>query len=351
MFNTKFCTKCGSKEVDPSTLYCTRCGEPLKKEPAAKPTNQWTDEAIDAATSFINQANSGLTGWGRWIAGIVLIIVVWQVIGNIPLLITCGYLEESQMRQFSCSNYIITGDSPILNFVLTNYGFIIGIIGIWVTLKFIRRKTLTQVITGRQSFDYNRTLYAILVGICIFTALFLFQLVVSQSSFSFQSPRPWEYLLFFMFAIVLVPYQCAFEEIFFRGYLMQGISLITRNKYLIVGLSSLIFMIPHLLNPEPYEYGFFGYILTLLVLGAAFGLITLLDGGIELAVGMHAINNLWLYLIASTETSVIDGLALFEVPMEYGFVPFALFIFYQLIYIAVLNRKYKWFEWRKLVGV
>ena len=132
---------------------------------------------------------------------------------------------------------------------------------------------------------------------------------------------------------------------------MQGISLITRNKYLIVGLSSLIFMIPHLLNPEPYEYGFFGYILTLLVLGAAFGLITLLDGGIELAVGMHAINNLWLYLIASTETSVIDGLALFEVPMEYGFVPFALFIFYQLIYIAVLNRKYKWFEWRKLVGV
>ena len=46
------------------------------------------------------------------------------------------------------------------------------------------------------------------------------------------------------------------------------------------------------------------------------GLITLLDGGLELAIGFHTMNNLWSFLIVGLETSVISTPALFILSIE-----------------------------------
>jgi len=56
-------------------------------------------------------------------------------------------------------------------------------------------------------------------------------------------------------SILLTPIQCAAEELVFRGYAMQGLALLTRRPALIAVGCSIVFALPHLLNPEVHQYG------------------------------------------------------------------------------------------------
>ena len=86
----------------------------------------------------------------------------------------------------------------------------------------------------------------------------------------FQSPDVWEYTTFFMFAVVLIAFQAGFEEVFFRGYLMQGFALLTRNKVTLALATAIVFALPHLPNPEPWEYGVVPYVAQIMSLGVLF---------------------------------------------------------------------------------
>ena len=303
---------------------------------------------IGAAERFYLNASLGRNGWWRWGFGFVGIILIWQGIGAIPWLVACQYLRGAQTLNFSCDGVTISGDSLVPHFVLSFYPFIIGIIGVWLAVKLLHRKDLTHVVTGRASFDYNRTVYAILIGLILYSGWFLVGVAVFQDEIRFQAPNFWEYLTFFLFAIVLVPYQAGFEEVFFRGYILQRFILLGRSKWFLVSASAVVFVLPHLLNPEPWAYGPVPYILSLLLFGAFVTVITLLDGGIELAVGYHALNNLFITLVSNTEVSAVQTPSLFVVPIgKYELVPGLLMeVAIYALAVLIFNLKYGWFRWR-----
>ena len=231
------------------------------------------------------------------------------------------------------------------------YPFIVGIFGVWLAVRWFHKKDLTPVLTGRSSFDYSRVLFAIFVGLIVIFAGFLAGVFFAGDQIAFQAPNPWVYVIFFMLAVVLIPYQAGFEEVFFRGYILQGVSLLTRRKWVLVLVVGVLFTLPHLANPEPWEYGVASYVASLLIAGAFYALLTLLDGGIELAVGHHAINNIFIALVANTQSTAIPSPSLFlYADVEYSLFPGA---FVELIGLAValalLNLRYKWFNYA-LVG-
>lgn len=298
---------------------------------------------------FFRNASLGSNAWWRWTLGIIAIILIWMGIGAIPWLVACQYLRESGPANFSCDGVTISGDSAVPEFVLSIYPFVIGIIGVWLTVKLLHRKSMTQVVTGRTTFDYNRVLFAMGVGACLYLASFLVELLVVRAELRFQAPNPWEYLTFLLFAIVLIPYQAAFEEIFFRGYLLQRLVRFSKNRTFLVAMSSLLFVLPHLPNPEPWAYGVVPYVVFLLMIGGFLTLVTVLDGGIELAVGYHALNNLLISLVANTEVSVLESPALFVVPIDrYELFPavFVELVVYSLA-LLVFNHKYRCFRLRR----
>ena len=231
---------------------------------------------------------------------------MWQAVGAIPFFTVCEYLQNIEITQFQCDGTQITGDSVLLDYLLSNYMFIIGIIGIWIVVRVLHKKTLTQVVTGRKTFDYNRVVYAIWVGFLLHSALLILDVLFIHTEITFRSPSFSEYITFFLFAVILTTYQAGFEEIFFRGYLLQGLSLIARNRVVITIVSSVLFVLPHLANPEPFEYGFAPYATSLFMFALFMTVIVLVDGGIELAIGYHALNNLWIGLIANTEVTVLQ---------------------------------------------
>ena len=153
-------------------------------------------------------------------------------------------------------------------------------------------------------------------------------------------------LVITLMAIALVPIQAGLEEVFFRGYLMQGFSLLIKSRLALLIVTSSIFASLHLMNPEPWSYGLLPYIVSVFLVGLFMGLITLVDGGVELAIGVHIANNLWVHLIVGLEESIIPSSSLFiadqkEFEMMSTILP-------SLIQYGILTGmfavKYKWFQ-------
>ena len=305
------------------------------------------------ADQFLRNAKSGFNRWWVWIVGIVSIVVIWMGIGAIPSLASCEFVKSADLVDFTCDDSIIEGASTLPAFVLSMYGFVLAMIGIWIVVRLLHKKPLTAMLTARPRFDYNRVLFAMLVGLVVFGTPTLLLAALGSEVIVFQSPDVWDYTTFFMFAVVLIAFQAGFEEVFFRGYLMQGFALLTRNKVTLALATAIVFALPHLPNPEPWEYGVVPYVTQIMSLGVLFALLTLLDGGIELAAGIHVINNLVYTLLATTSVSAIQTPALFLVDIdEYQLIPDILVLWLTFaIVLAILNRKYKWFSYRQLVPI
>jgi hypothetical protein len=119
--------------------------------------------------------------------------------------------------------------------------------------------------------------------------------------FTFQAR---EFFLFLPFALVLTPLQASAEELLFRGYIMQGVGRLVSNRLTVALASAVLFMLPHLLNPEAHLDPVL-MPLTYLSMGLFMALITLRDNSLELAMGAHSANNLFTFLFANYEGSAM----------------------------------------------
>ncbi len=321
------------------------------------------------ADQFFLNASLGLIRWRRWVSGVIAIIAIWQILGiilpfiaiiaiaivlgsTLPVAAWCEDLRAANIYGLTCDDLTSMADSQLSEFVLLNSTFVVGLIGVWIVVKLIHKKRLTQVVTGRTSFDYSRVLYAMPVGLFISLMGLLIMRFILQVEMTFRAPSLWEYLPFALFALVLTPLQAGFEEVFFRGYILQGLILLTRNKLVLALATAMVFVLPHLPNPEPWAYGVGWYVLEIMSIGILFAILTLLDGGIELAVGFHAMNNLFIGLIANLEVSVLETPSLFVIHLDPASLPssFLLNVCSSALAVAIFNQKYKWFTypWSKL---
>jgi hypothetical protein len=162
------------------------------------------------------------------------------------------------------------------------------------------------------------------------------------------------FLILCLVAIIFIPLQTSFEEYLFRGYLMQGIGVVTRRKWIPLISTSLIFGLLHIANPEIEQLG---YILMVYYIGTGLflGIITLMDEGMELALGFHAANNLFTALLVTADWTAFQTHSIFKdisEPETAGF--FDVFMPVLIVFPIVLfifSKKYKWTNWNdKLFG-
>ncbi|WP_431191053.1 CPBP family intramembrane glutamic endopeptidase [Leptolyngbya subtilissima] len=115
-------------------------------------------------------------------------------------------------------------------------------------------------------------------------------------------------------ALVLTAIQTTTEELFFRGYIVQGASLVWTNRVFLALVPAVIFTLPHLLNPEAITGGwltvFFNYFL---VPGLVWTVVSLIDGTTELAIGVHFANNIGGSLLMGVAGNAVNASVLFTV--------------------------------------
>ncbi|MFT5076605.1 MAG: membrane protease YdiL (CAAX protease family) [Saprospiraceae bacterium] len=291
----------------------------------------------------------------RYLVGTLLIFLVgWQFIGVVPLSIV-SFLKAVSLEEFMEAS--LTGFASLypaksnLYLFLMLTTFIGGFIVLLFAVKFLHNQSFKQLTTSRKKIDWGRIGFGFGLIAIISIAFTLLDYNSNPENYVFQFEVV-PFLIMALIAIVFIPIQTSFEEYFFRGYLMQGIGVLARNKWVPLLITSLIFGGLHFFNPEVERLGnivMIYYIGT----GLFLGIITLMDEGMELALGFHAGNNLIAVLLVTADWTVFQTnsiLSDISEPTTGIEVIIPVVVFYPIL-IAIMAWKYKWTNWsEKLLG-
>jgi len=247
-----------------------------------------------------------------------LAFMAGNTIGAIPLSIVLlskifehGIENFSSVNLFSKSSLEMMDISTNLFLVLMIIPFIFCLITLILLIKAFNKKNLKEIINGTNRIRWNRIAWGagawlVLLAVYLFIDYLIYPFNY-KLQFDFSTFIPLSFI-----SLLLLPLQTSFEELSFRGYLAQGIAGSTGSRWLALIIPSIIFGLLHGLNPEVEEYGFWIMMPNYIFIGLIFGLTSILDDGIEIAIGLHAANNIFLSVFVTSHSSTLQTAAVFE---------------------------------------
>lgn len=228
--------------------------------------------------------------------------------------------------------------------MLIPFAFFLGMLFIW--WKFIHKYSVTQLTTSRRKIDWKRIGFSFGVWTLINLALTAVSYFMDPESFQFQFNAQ-SFIILLVIAVIFIPIQTSFEEYFFRGYFMQFTAFVSKNKGIALFLSSVVFGLMHISNPEVSDMGL-SIMIFYIGCGFLLGIMTLMDDGLELALGFHAANNLIGALLITSDTAVFqtDALFLFKGTSNIWELLIQVFIIFPIL-LYVFSKKYNWTNWKQ----
>lgn len=243
---------------------------------------------------------------------------------------------------------------PILNLLINLAPFVVLVILLILLVVFLHHRSFISLTTARKKIDFSRIAFA--AGLIITITLVMFAvgyaLAPEEVAWNF---KPLKFFILVLVSLLLFPFQIGFEEYLFRGYLMQQVGILVKNRWFPLLLTSVLFGLLHSANPEVAEMGYITMVFYI-GFGLLMGIMTLMDDGIELALGFHFGNNLMAALLITTEWSALQTDAVFKNTAETagdGVVQellLTVLITFPIV-LFILAKKYKWTNWKeKLTG-
>lgn len=245
------------------------------------------------AARFLAAADIGSNSWWRYVLGVIFIAGCWIGGG--------AYVYVRVLE-------IPLGE--VSNFVALNASILTLLVAVVIVVIVLHRRPWLTLVTPYPAVDWRR----VMMGGVTWGGLLL--LCAAVESLIYPGRYAWtadwsRWLPFVAAALLLTPMQCLAEELMFRGYLVQGLARISRHPAFLAFVSSLVFTLPHLLNPEVEAYGVWIMAANYFAMALFFATIALRDGRLELAIGAHIANNLLLALSVNYADSVFETPSLF----------------------------------------
>jgi uncharacterized protein len=284
-------------------------------------------------TTYIEAARWGkYRGW-RYPLGLVIILFAWLIVGTVASLLVAFALSGQ-------TNHAAL--SPVGQFLYIMAGFPFFLAGIFLTVSLVHRRPLRTLVTARERISWRRVghgFVAWFVPVCLISGLG--QYLLYPDTFSFNSDLS-AFVLFVPIALILTAIQTTTEELFFRGYIVQGASHIWSNRIFLALVSAVLFTLPHLGNPEAQSGGwlqvFLGYFATG---GLLWVVVSLMEGTTELAIGAHFANNISFFLLVNAAGSAATTPALFSIS-EYHATFYALSVLVVIpVFLAIAYEVFK----------
>ncbi len=303
--------------------------------------------------NFIEQAYKGENDWWRYLLTIIVVFLGWQLVGVMPLFMI-AFKESDDMVELMASSQNAFADLGIdsnLYLFAILLMFVFGLLALLFSVKQIHVRSISSLITSRKQVDWHRVFYGFGLWFLLSITFLFIDYLIAPDHFVYNF-KAIPFAILIVVAFVFIPLQTSFEELLFRGYLMQGIGVLFKNAAVPFLFTSIGFGLMHAFNPEIQKLGY-----TILIYyigtGFLFGIITLMDEGSELSLGMHAANNIVAAVFVTVNWAAFQTEALFIDVSEpslsmYMFLP--VFIIYPLI-ILFFSKKYGWTGWKdKLFG-
>ena len=303
--------------------------------------------------NYIQQAYKGKNEWYHWVLTIVLVFFGWQILGVIPLVMAAAAKSENvaQFSEFAKDNFMTAGIDKNFFLFLMIFTFLVGLLFLFIGIKYVHQRSITSLVTSRDEIDWKRFFYGFFVWGILAVVMSYIGILLAPENFIWNfNATPFFILVAISF--LFLPFQTSLEELLFRGYFMQGIGVLAKNRWVPLVITSVVFGLLHGANPEVAKLGQITMVFYIGT-GLFYGIVTLMDEGTEIALGLHAINNITAAFFITTDWTVFQTDALFIDTSEPSvtwemFLP--VFVLYPIM-LFVFSKKYGWSNWReKLTG-
>ena len=323
----------------------------LQENSADKPVNPFPFNNLFLIKGLVTGKNE----FWHYLFGIVsafLGYLSFQLIMMVPL-VTMAINHGYSMTDISENPNILFNPEKIginksLLLALMMGMFVFTIIFLWLALKFVQKKSLSSIITGFEKIRWNRYFFSFGIWAVLILVLTLVSYLISPEEIELRFDAG-NFAILLVVAIIFIPIQTATEELIFRGYLMQGFGLAFKNGIMPLIITSVLFGLMHASNPEAKAHGLLIMMPYYIFFGAFLGVLTLLDEGAELAMGIHCANNLMSSLLVCSKNSVLQTDAIFYTSSENPGGEFITWIVMASICFFILFKKYKLSNWKLLI--
>ncbi|MES2133692.1 MAG: CPBP family intramembrane glutamic endopeptidase [Bacteroidota bacterium] len=278
--------------------------------------------------------------------------VSFQLIMMLPLLSAAKSHGISMSQIVNNPNILFNPDAIGMNrsllLALLMGMFVFTLLFFWIATRFFQHKPLSSILTGFEKIRWKRYFFSFTVWGALLIGLTLVSYFMNPEELELRF-NPVNFAVLCVVAIVFVPIQTATEEVIFRGYLMQGFALLFKNGLVALIITSVLFGLMHASNPEAKAHGLLIMMPYYILFGAFLGMLTLLDEGAELAMGIHFANNLFSSLLISSKNSVLQTDSIFYTSVEDPGSEFIIWFVMAAICFFILFKKYKLNNWKLLI--
>lgn len=260
--------------------------------------------------AFLDNALQGKNDWWRYILTIIftwiLPLFIFGVLFAVYSSVTGVNLEFLRDSLSSVTNAI--GDS---------LGYVLVFIFFYLCIHFIHKQNFISVVNIGFKVHWRKILSGFglwflleAIGVLI---LFVADPALFEVTFNLGS-----FALILVLSLIMFPVQASMEELFFRGYLMQGISLLSKKPVVPLIVTSILFTCVH------FGYYSSNALQTLYVLfcifigGLTWGITVLGENGVETAIGAHIARNTFTALTFTGGWGIGDMPALLTISSSAG---------------------------------
>lgn len=246
---------------------------------------------------FIASATKGRNNVLLYI-GVVLLVAVASILGSYP---GVWAMDSQKLHPEAFPAYLVTG--------LMLLSFVASLITLWFLVKYVHQRNPFTLITPQIKVNWQRILISggLWLGCTIVVELITYLIKPDFYKFTFSASLWFPSLLI---GLLLIPLQSWFEEMFFRGYLLQAIGSL--NLWVGIGITSVLFGLAHSFNDEVDAAGGLAIAMIYYIgFGLFAALLAVTDKTLELPMGIHAANNIYAFLVVGYPSSSLPTASIF----------------------------------------
>jgi hypothetical protein len=258
--------------------------------------------------TFLDNASEGSNSWWKYVLTVIMSLVGGSLVAGIILGILLVVLSIFSSGGIANIYDFITSalSSPFSLVILVGISYTLSYLFFYICLRFIHHKHLLNVINTVSGVRWKLLFKGLILWALILFIFSLPDLIINPGSYQITY-NSGNFLILLVICLLVFPLQASFEEILFRGYLMQGFSLISKKPWIPLLITSVLFGIVHFFNGNSLTSDL-SIVASTFVVGMMLGVLALADNGIESAMGVHIANNLYVALFFNSTDSGLQGL-------------------------------------------
>ena len=297
---------------------------------------------------FLENVNKGSNQFWRYLAGIFIIVAIY-FIASLPagILMSLAMLKGADLSQFQNNfDFSALGINTNIGLIVLLLPSIASFFGMMLVAR-LHNRSFLSLLTAYKKIRWRRMFFG--------ASIWLLLLIIAEFVAYFMEPGNYElnfnlklFIPLVFISLLMIPLQAASEEILFRGYLMQGFAKLALYRWIPLIITAILFGLMHSFNPEVKEYGAGLTMPYYIGFGLLMGIIAIMDDGLEIPVGIHAINNIYGALFITFSGSALQTAAVFRLKHYDASLMLIMWVVIALIFLIIIANKFGWKGWVKI---